>query len=62
MTADHSFLFMITAYNVEAFLPNLVRSLQRQTVTAWRAVFVDDCSTDDTVNRPEGPPFLARSR
>jgi glycosyltransferase involved in cell wall biosynthesis len=42
-------LFVITAYNVRPFLDSLVASLAAQRWTAWKAVFVDDCSTDDTL-------------
>jgi glycosyltransferase involved in cell wall biosynthesis len=43
-----SFLFVITAYNVRPFLSRLIASLESQRWTNWRALFVDDASTDDT--------------
>ena len=51
MPSPHRFVFAITAHNVAPFVGNLVASLAAQTVTAWRAVFVDDASTDDTHER-----------
>ena len=42
---------MITAYNTQKYVPALVASLARQTVRDWRAVFVDDASTDSTLRR-----------
>jgi glycosyltransferase involved in cell wall biosynthesis len=42
------FLLAITGYNVAPFLPDLLRSLARQTWQSWQAVFVDDASTDGT--------------
>lgn len=46
-----SILVVITAHNVEHFLPKLLGSLARQTESDWRAVFVDDASTDETFVR-----------
>ena len=47
--SDTAFLFVITAHNCRPFIHPLVDSLRRQTYDNWRAVFVDDCSTDGTV-------------
>ena len=44
------FLFVITAYNASPFLGPLVASLASQRWTAWKAIFVDDCSTDGTLD------------
>ena len=41
---------MIPAHNVSPFLPKLVNSLAEQTHKNWTAVFVDDASTDDSLN------------
>src|SRR5262245_20148648 len=49
MPGSQSFLIVITAYNVRPFLGELVASLAAQRWPAWRAVFVDDCSTDGTL-------------
>lgn len=46
-----SILVVITAYNVERFLPKLLDSLAGQTESDWRVVFVDDASTDSTFTR-----------
>jgi len=46
---DTAFIFVITAHNCQPFIHPLVDSLKRQTYDNWRAVFVDDCSTDGTV-------------
>lgn len=51
MPSPHRFVFAITAHDVAPFVGNLVASLAAQTVTAWRAVFVDDASTDETHQR-----------
>jgi glycosyltransferase involved in cell wall biosynthesis len=44
-----NFLLVVTAYNVVPFLKPLIASLASQRWTDWRAVFVDDASTDGTV-------------
>jgi glycosyltransferase involved in cell wall biosynthesis len=44
------FLILITAHNVRPFLGDLIRSLAGQRGPDWRAVFVDDCSTDGTLD------------
>lgn len=43
------FVFVVTAYNAEPYVPGLVASLAAQTFPSWRAVFVDDASTDGTL-------------
>jgi glycosyltransferase involved in cell wall biosynthesis len=49
-TARQRFLFVITAYNASPFLGALVASLATQSYTDWKAIFVDDCSTDSTLD------------
>jgi glycosyltransferase involved in cell wall biosynthesis len=49
-TARQSFLFVITAYNAGPFLGALASSLAAQCYTDWKAVFIDDCSTDHTLD------------
>lgn len=36
------------AYNSGQFLPKTVESVERQTMTDWEMIVVDDCSKDDT--------------
>jgi glycosyltransferase involved in cell wall biosynthesis len=45
------FLVVITAHNCRDYLHDLVQGLASQTVRDWRAVFVDDASTDGSVER-----------
>jgi teichuronic acid biosynthesis glycosyltransferase TuaG len=40
---------VIPVYNAERFLPETFLSIKNQTYTNWEAIFVDDCSTDDSV-------------
>jgi glycosyltransferase involved in cell wall biosynthesis len=46
--SGQNFVFVITAYNVRPFLVPLVASMATQHCDTWRAVFVDDASTDGT--------------
>ena len=48
VSAKPGMLVVVTAHNVESYLPKLVGSLSNQTEHDWRGVFVDDASTDDT--------------
>ena len=50
MTTALNFVFVVTAYNVRPFLPPLVASLASQHWPAWQAIFVDDASTDGTLD------------
>jgi glycosyltransferase involved in cell wall biosynthesis len=47
--SGQNFVFVITAHNVRPFLPPLVASLAGQRCHSWQAVFVDDASTDGTL-------------
>lgn len=51
MTQRCSFLLVITGRDVAAYVDPLLASLAEQTHPDWRAVFVDDGSTDETVAR-----------
>jgi glycosyltransferase involved in cell wall biosynthesis len=48
MPGEQNFLFLITAHNVRPFLGALIASIAFQRYSRWRAIFVDDCSTDGT--------------
>ena len=39
---------VIPGYNGAAFIGETLQSLERQTLTGWEAIVVDDCSSDDT--------------
>ena len=41
---------IIPVYNAEIYLQDTILSLQNQTYTNWEAIFVDDCSTDNSVD------------
>ena len=47
--SSQNFVLAITGHNVGPFLTPLVSSLATQRCTAWHAIFVDDCSTDGTL-------------
>ena len=42
------FTFIVPCYNAAPNIPALVRSLATQDDKDWSAIFVDDCSTDET--------------
>lgn len=50
MPSEPKFVFLIAAYNVRPFLGALVASLAFQRYTGWSAIFIDDASTDGTLN------------
>ena len=39
---------LVPVYNVEKVLDKCIHSIQRQTYTSWKAVLVDDGSTDQS--------------
>lgn len=43
-------VFIIPFYNVSSFIKECADSLINQTYKNWIAIFVDDCSTDGTIN------------
>lgn len=47
-TSDPEITVVIPARNAASTLPAVIANLSRQTSDAWRAVVIDDCSTDDT--------------
>ncbi|MDO4929885.1 MAG: glycosyltransferase family A protein [Bacteroidales bacterium] len=44
------FSILIAAYNAAPFLPDCLRSIRSQTMSDAEFIFVDDCSTDDTLD------------
>ena len=42
---------VMPAYNVGDYIDESIRSVQAQTYTNWELLIVDDCSTDDTVDK-----------
>lgn len=42
---------IMPSYNCGEFVDNSIRSVQAQTYQNWEIIFVDDCSTDDTIAR-----------
>jgi len=42
---------IMPAYNCGRFVEETIRSVQAQTHKNWEIIFVDDCSTDDTVRK-----------
>ena len=42
---------IMPSYNCGKYVEETIRSVQAQTYEKWEIIFVDDCSTDDSVNR-----------
>ena len=42
---------IMPTYNVGAYIEESVKSIQAQTYTDWELILVDDCSTDNTVEK-----------
>lgn len=42
---------IMPSYNCGEYVDDTIRSVQAQTYQNWEIIFVDDCSTDDTVRR-----------
>lgn len=40
---------IVPVYNAERFLNDTIKTIQNQTYENWEAIFVDDCSKDDSV-------------
>jgi O-antigen biosynthesis protein len=49
---DPKISIVVPIYNVSDYLPRLVESLKSQTAprSEWETIFVDDCSTDNSLN------------
>lgn len=41
---------IVPVFNAEKFLKDTIRTIKSQTYTNWEAIFIDDCSTDNSVN------------
>ena len=41
---------IVPVYNASLFLKDTIDSIQAQTYQNWEAIFIDDCSKDDSVN------------
>ena len=39
---------IVTAYNLEKYLPQALSSIKNQSLSSWEAIVVDDCSNDKT--------------
>ena len=42
---------IMPSYNCGKYVEDTIRSVQAQTYENWEIIFIDDCSTDDTVKR-----------
>lgn len=42
---------IMPSYNCGEFVEETIRSVQAQTYTNWEIIFMDDCSTDDTIRK-----------
>ena len=42
---------IMPSYNCGEYVEETIRSVQAQTYTNWEIIFMDDCSTDDTIRR-----------
>ena len=48
---NHSFSIIVPCYNVEKYIDRIVESLLNQTFTHWEAIFINDGSTDKTLEK-----------
>ena len=42
---------IMPSYNCGKYVEETIRSVQEQTYRNWEIIFVDDCSTDDTIRK-----------
>lgn len=42
---------IMPTYNCGQFVEGTIHSVQAQTYPIWEIIFVDDCSTDDTIEK-----------
>lgn len=50
MTNDKLVSIIIPVYNAFRFLEETINSIQEQTYSNWEAIFIDDCSSDNSYN------------
>lgn len=50
MTNDKLVSIIIPVYNASRFLEETINSIQEQTYSNWKAIFIDDCSSDNSYN------------
>ena len=48
MTNDKLVSIIIPVYNASRFLEETINSIQKQTYSNWEAIFIDDCSSDNS--------------
>lgn len=48
MTNDKLVSIIIPVYNASRFLEETINSIQEQTYSNWEAIFIDDCSSDNS--------------
>ena len=48
---DRTFVFIVPSFNNSEWVDRNIRSICTQTYTHWRAIYIDDCSTDGTLER-----------
>lgn len=50
MTNDKLVSIIIPVYNASRFLEETINTIQKQTYSNWEAIFIDDCSSDNSYN------------
>lgn len=49
--ANHTFSFIVPAYNCEKYIDDCINSIIEQTVNEWELIIIDDGSTDGTAEK-----------
>lgn len=49
--SDEMVSIIMPSYNCGKYVEETIRSVQAQTYTNWELIFIDDCSTDDTIRQ-----------
>ena len=50
MSKDKLVSIIIPVYNAASYLEETINSIQEQTYSNWEAIFIDDCSSDNSYN------------